>query len=123
MTEVDALRRELFAAQTELAQLRRMERIADSDLVRLSLAAWAALVDDHPAAAEIFADMPAVISNQSSATMRAMARTNLRGARCAGRMAERFASKTPALESKYRMDALVRRLKATMLLAAAKEKR
>jgi hypothetical protein len=124
MTEAYLLRRELMAARTELAQLRRLERIADSDLVRLALSAWAAVDNFDRSIAHSLETLPAVISNQGRRTLRRQAMAVLSNARAWASVADDLERRgRPADAERIRFEAVVLRFKATVLLAAAKEAR
>jgi hypothetical protein len=111
----------LLSVQTELAQLRRLERIADSDLVRLTLSAWATLVSMCPEAATFVEDLPAIISNQSRRTLRTYAAYSLGEARWRIGMAEHWEeSGRVDFAAGFRFEAMVYRFRAVVLLEAAK---
>lgn len=121
--------RTFLAAQTELSQLRRLAGYADSDLVRLALSAWAALADEHPDLARTLEDLPNVVSNWPRRILRSMARANLESARGSAGLADHWATRgteawatiDPDRVKRLRREAMVRRFKAFVLLAAAKE--
>jgi hypothetical protein len=129
-TEADVVRRELLAARTELSQMRRLAGYADSDLVRLALSAWAALVDDHPDLARMLEDLPATFSNRPRRVLRRIAKANLEHGRALAGLADYWTTQPdawttfdPGRVDRLRREAMVRRFKGWVLLAAAKEAR